>query len=334
MWSQLYTDLSWCCTMTFEGEVSILYATLERRMTKPMHIVARSYLILHLYMQDQLYGQYDFPVQVKKHMNERGVPNLLVSTEGGMRFVYQVLVPVYETFKIYLHHPSRQRQRIGAMLQDWQILQKSALELDSKLCTEMSIPESTFPRYFTGWTMDIVLRLEQHFMMLGFELELYDDEEYISMLWYMDCLSSTRMNFYQSTLQFTQQLQAHEKATATESNPVVNGHLAATAILRLQWDIQKLQVHRALGRGLCQFLSALKQDDVLVVKEHEYGSSAIRFQHRVLPFQVIDFPAPLEYADYLASSDFSKYEVRYWFQRKGCCIQIFNESYSVRRRSY
>ncbi len=271
-------------------------------------MVARSYFVLHLYMQDLLYGQYDYPVQVMKHMMTRGIPSVFVQSEEGTAFVYQCLVPLYETFKVHLHHPSRQRQRIASMLQDWQLLQQKAQALDTRLCSELNIPEASYPRYFTAWTMGIVLRMMQQYLTLGFQLELYDVEEYVPMLWYMDCLSSTRMQVLQSTLQFLEQMNAHVNATA--QNPSAQKPPPPTpAILQLQWEIQKLQVHRALGRGICQFLSALYRDGVLKTTKYAYGSPLIRFEHRVAPFQVVDFPSPLQYEDFVHNNDFSKYEV-------------------------
>uniref|UniRef100_K3WHD6 N-alpha-acetyltransferase 35, NatC auxiliary subunit n=1 Tax=Globisporangium ultimum (strain ATCC 200006 / CBS 805.95 / DAOM BR144) TaxID=431595 RepID=K3WHD6_GLOUD len=170
------------------------------------NIIARSYVLLFLYANQKIYAKYSFTEWLSASMVMNGVPSVLMSTQEGVLFSTRVIETLYESLKLYLHNRSRQRARIEYLLEEWSVLQLEAAGIDDKFTTEMAIPKTAYPRYFTAWTLEQAVLLMIHYILLGFELDLYAPSEYGTVYWYLDYLHGSRLQNLNVTWQFVEKM--------------------------------------------------------------------------------------------------------------------------------
>ncbi|KAF1333595.1 Casein kinase ii, beta subunit, partial [Globisporangium splendens] len=180
------------------------------------NIIARSYVLvrsilwqlicLFLYANQKIYAKYSFTEWLSASMVMNGVPSVLMSTQEGVLFSTRVIETLYESLKLYLHNRSRQRARIEYLLEEWSVLQLEAAGIDDKFTTEMAIPKTAYPRYFTAWTLEQAVLLMIHYILLGFELDLYAPSEYGTIYWYLDYLHGSRLQNLNVTWQFVEKM--------------------------------------------------------------------------------------------------------------------------------
>ncbi|KAE8902329.1 hypothetical protein PF005_g1062 [Phytophthora fragariae] len=169
-------------------------------------IVARSYVLLFLYADSKIYAKYNFMDWLSASMVMNGVPSVLFSTHEGVLYSSRCIETVYESLKVYLHNRSRQRARIGYLLDEWSILQAEATAVDERFTSEMNIPKAAYPRYFTAWSLEESVQLMLHYVVLGLELELYSPSEFATIYWYLDYLEGSRLQNLNVTWTFVEKM--------------------------------------------------------------------------------------------------------------------------------
>ncbi|KDO26284.1 hypothetical protein SPRG_08359 [Saprolegnia parasitica CBS 223.65] len=319
-----------------------LKAFLSHMSSLTPNILVRSYILLFLYIDKKMYGQYNFMEWLGDSMVMAGVPSVLLSTQEGMTYSSRCIEAVYESLKLHMHNRPRQRSRLELMLQDWVILESEAVAIDDKFVTEMGIPKATYPRYFTAWALEQTLGLMQQYLYLGFELDLYASSEFGTMYCYLDYLLGTRIHNLTNAWSFVEKLKtmtrpesspppaptkAPKKNAKKGGKPAAKAKAEPEAIVdpikeKYALEIALLETHRALVRAMFQYVVGLQLDGLLPADLPVYGSPEIRYAHRFLPFQKLQYPQPLSHAEMTRNCDFSQYDVHVVYQSSDECFKM------------
>ncbi|OQS00218.1 hypothetical protein THRCLA_06130, partial [Thraustotheca clavata] len=313
---------------------------LRHMSTLQPNILVRSYILLFLYIDKKMYGQYNFMEWLGDSMVMAGVPSVLLSTQEGMQFSSRCIEAIYESLKLHMHNRPRQRSRLELMLQDWVILEVEAASIDDRFVTEMGIPKANYPRYFTAWALEQTLGLMQQYLMLGYELDLYASSEYGTIYCYLDFLIGTRIHNLTNAWSFVEKLQTMTRPEPPKQTPPAptkkhgkkggKGHKKETSTPqepvdpikeKYALDIAILEVYRSLVRANFQYVVGLQLDGFLPADKPVYGSPEIRYEHRFQPFQKLQYPQPLTYAEMTKSCDFSKYDVAVVYRSAEECFK-------------
>ena len=180
---------------------------------KNPNVIPRSYMMLCLYASEKAYGRHAYTTWLSASMVAYGVPTMLLTSTDGSSFAARCLKPLFETIRFQLHQPSRQRQRLEFMLEDWGILQQQANLIDESFATEMMIPVVEYPSYFSGWVLEQTLCIMMRYIALGLELDLYDEFEYPYVFWYLDCIITSRIRNLSIIASFMEQLREHSASS-------------------------------------------------------------------------------------------------------------------------
>ncbi|OQR90203.1 hypothetical protein ACHHYP_05710 [Achlya hypogyna] len=316
-----------------------LKAFLSHMSSLQPNILVRSYILLFLYIDKKMYGQYNFMEWLGDSMVMAGVPSVLLSTQEGMMYSSRCIEAVYESLKLHMHNRPRQRSRLELMLQDWAVLETEAAAIDDKFVTEMGIPKASYPRYFTAWALEQTLGLMQQYLSLGFELDLYATSEYATIYCYLDYLIGTRIHNLTNAWSFVEKLHTMTRPEAKAVPPPAPAKKsgkkgskgpkkpdAPEAVdpvkEKYALDIALLETHRALVRAMFQYVVGLQLDGLLPADTPVYGSPEVRYAHRFLPFEKLQYPQPLSYADMTKNCDFSQYEVAVVYQSSDECFKM------------
>ncbi len=305
------------------------------------NILTRSLLVLNLYFDDKIFGQYSLPDLIASHMKQlSGIPDSAVTgTTGAEAFLNRLCKPVYDTLKVLALNQNRQRSYIDVMLGDWSALREEAYIVDMTYHQDVR-PTQELQPYFSLYVLCITIELMDNFVSLGVKLKLTCDEEELGVAyWYRDFLTSSLVSQMGTMrqgrnaareLQFAEQMkkQSNEsqqqptkkthkggkkkgKAKKASSNNNNNGVPPAQPTptpedLEDDFDFMLCNAKRTMSRGIVRFLASLRQAGIVEEKHYEFTTYKCIFEKRFEVFAGIQQPPPLTYEDYMKGSDFSK----------------------------
>jgi len=295
------------------------------------NILCRSLMVLNLYFNDKLLGQYQLRDIVRDHIRQWQAPNseeVWGSSEQAQAFVNRLAKPVYDCLKLRILNPNRQRAYIEAVLfPEWIPLQNEAQMVDmhchqqqTALGNDSSGASKNPPAYFTRYALSTLISLMDRYVASGVEVGLSHNShnDLAFAIWYRDFLLNA-LNQNLSMMRQTKEAAAsrkHEKPPAkgkkNHGKKVANGkHELSPPTAEDREDDLELKVI-ALKRNLCrktmQFRAALIQAGILKEQNFEFTSLERIFEKRFEVFQYIRQPPPLSYAHFLEGNDFSLVE--------------------------
>ena len=162
--------------------------------TASANILTRSLLVLNLYFDDMVFGQYLLPDLIANHLKQySGIPDSAVTgTTGAQAFLNRLCKPVYDTLKVLALNPNRQRSYIDVMLGDWSALREEAYIVDMTHHQEVRGPGQDLQPYFSLYVLCVTIELMDSFVSLGLKLKLIcNEEEFGVTYWYRDFLTSS-----------------------------------------------------------------------------------------------------------------------------------------------
>jgi hypothetical protein len=161
--------------------------------TASTNILTRSLLVLNLYFDDKIFGQYLLPNLIESHLKQlSGIPDKAVtSNTGAQAFLNRLCKPVYDTLKVLALNDNRQRSYIDVMLGDWSALREEAYIVDMTYHQESRGTQELQP-YFSLYVLCVTIELMDNFVSLGVKLKLMCNEEELGVAyWYRDFLTSS-----------------------------------------------------------------------------------------------------------------------------------------------
>lgn len=317
----------------------IRYMTKDNSTTSA-NILTRSLLVLNLYFDDKIFGQYLLPDLIASHLKQlSGIPDSAITgTTGAEAFLHRLCKPVYDTLKVLALNENRQRRYIDVMLGDWSVLREEAYIVDMTYHQEVQ-PMQELQPYFSLYVLCVTIELMDNFVSLGVKLKLTCDEEELGVAyWYRDFLTSSLVSQMNTMRQgrhalrqaeFAEQMkkQANDthhqptkktnkggkkKGKAKKAGPGNNGGAPPSQPTPTAEDIEDdfdfmlFNAKRTISRGLVRFFAAVRQAGIIQEKQYEFTTYKRIFEKRFEVFSGIHQPPPLSYEDYMKGSDFSK----------------------------
>ncbi|KAG7364505.1 acetyltransferase [Nitzschia inconspicua] len=314
-----------------------------RRMMRPVssesaNILTRSLLVLNLYFDELIFGQYSLPEMIVRYMRQLShVPDSIVNLPTTDAFLNRLCKPVYDTLKLMALNRNRQRSYLDIMLGDWSALREEAYIADMTNHQD-SGSHSELQPHFSVYVISTTIELMDNYVDLGVELELLCNEHELTIAyWYRDFLLSSLLTQLNTMRRYKldAKKQVHQDAeqfpaTVSGGKPqkggkkkgknkvsVSNGASNRTnrddlSITPTVEDIEEeveylfLNAKRFLCRGIVRFFVSLNQAGLIKENSFDFTSNEIIYQKRFEPFIDIHQPPYLTYDDYLKGSDFTK----------------------------
>jgi hypothetical protein len=343
--SKLVGELDWgvCNILLKANTLGRIRRMLGLVSDSSTNILTRSFMILNLYFDDQIFGQFSLPELIIGHVKEfTGATDETFKDTLGQTFLLRLCKPVYDTLKVLLLNRNGQRNYIDVMLSEWAGLRHEAYVADISHRPEIAESTTDVHPYFSLYVLNITIELMDKFVDLGVELQLFCNEHELAVAyWYRDFLTSSLLsqmnNMRLAKLDAkqtgpaeppvpartkSQQKAGKKKAKSKRSIPSGNGNNSSpskgvfTSVTvsdstspedrEEDFEFLLLNLKRGLCRGLVRFFAAIRQAGLIQERKYEFTSNERIFEKRFEAFAGIQQPPPLSYEDYLKGSDFSK----------------------------
>lgn len=157
-----------------------------------INIISRSLMVMNLYFDDLLLGQYNLALAIINDMKQFGVPSQVMQTVYGMQFIQQLCKPTYDALKLLILNRNRQMIFMDALiLKEWSDLQSDATMVDATFQQEYDLGSNMEP-FVMKYMVAKLTGFMEHYLALGVELKLYQSHHQImTVYWYLDFLQST-----------------------------------------------------------------------------------------------------------------------------------------------
>jgi N-alpha-acetyltransferase 35, NatC auxiliary subunit len=196
--SNIIAEVDWTlCDFILQGtSLTGIRRILDRLSKLSINILSRSLMVLNLYFDEKLLGQFSLLDLIVQHMQDMaGVPTDIFDTKHGQIFLNRLAKPVYDTLKLRLLNRNRQRAYMEAVIiQDWAQLQQEAHIVDVHYRKEKGLDNKS-PPYISHYVLGNLVELMDLHVTIGVELSLYQSQEDLAIVyWYRDFLLSTLLN--------------------------------------------------------------------------------------------------------------------------------------------
>ncbi|KAL2649468.1 hypothetical protein R1flu_017596 [Riccia fluitans] len=309
---QLLNDLNRICSLSSELDLEDLLQYIVDFQKSQPDLVARARLQLRLLQDGKLLGGETVTDAVYRAIKMQNRPTKEArSMHEEHNFLDQCGRWMMQLIRTMCTNPAWQRRKLGRFIQEWGLLLEQA-----ELSREASLRKGGVGGNVekTGWTDDaglgwaaeVLCWVVTHFLMLGFELELYSPNEYCMVYWYLDHALMTLMQY--KLVKERRMLEA-EFAKSGDTSPesakkkgkkkrVGTIKPIANKDIRFTPSVLLLQCHINLCKGLIWMLAALTADRKILHRETVFNSELERFTQRFELLHKIVVPEPMTYLDY------------------------------------
>ncbi|KAL2195676.1 Mak10 subunit, NatC N-terminal acetyltransferase-domain-containing protein [Corynascus similis CBS 632.67] len=222
-----------------------------------------------------------------------------------------------DIFRAFCQNRCRVRRTLFHSLQDWEMVQTDAEEIDQLLQLQTEEKPLVYPPSggvashslpLSSWAYHYKLRLMEWTVQLGFELEIYQPSELAGMYWYLSYLSKTRARHLERIKFFTtHRLEAslttantNTNATATVADGTGKTNTAsphpspqhARSQSYLHVTTLEAALTSELAAALCDLYTALDRLGLIqgISRHLPYGTDALRYEVRMRPFVAVGLP--------------------------------------------
>ena len=189
-------DWAYCRLLLRGNTIGRIRRMLARLSTSSANILTRSLLVLNLYFDEKLFGQYVLVDKIRQHMQQLShISDEIFETTASQSFLSRLAKPVYDILKVMLLNRNRQRTYIEAvMFPDWGALIQEAGIVDLALKQDPRFGPDSLP-HFSIYTLYLSIDCMDHNVALGVELNLTcSSYELMVAYWYRDYLLSALIN--------------------------------------------------------------------------------------------------------------------------------------------
>ena len=334
----IITEMDWAvCDLLMKGStLGRIKRMLEHVSKSSVNILNRSLIVLSLYFDDLILGQYDIKTLVIEHMRQLGgIPTAITETQQCQAFVMRLGKPIYDTLKLLALNQNRQHVYMDVLvIKEWPLLQQEAVSLDYFFHQELDMGEiDQMSAYLANYTTSLTTAIMAHYLSLQVELGLlWNHHDLAIAFWYRAFVLSAQLSAttFMRKAKVQQKVLAaraaalEEEATraALESKVAGNGRskkkgkksganskraqtsAKMDALKESKDDMEdgvELMLNnlkRTLCRGIVQFIAALDQAGQVKTPSYEFTSQRKRFSKRYEAFAAISTPPTLTYYDF------------------------------------
>lgn len=233
------------------------------------------------------------------------------------RFLTRAYLPFVDLLTVYCQHRARQRIIIAKYMDTVGDVQLESEALDTQL-GELILrldPQRQVQGgggCYSTWLVYYITQLFIDFLLLGFEYRLYSPYEAHYVFWYLEYM----YGWEQMSLKTAGKIFVSEPQPAASGKNKKRGKAKKKELPKeRELEINYLQIKRIVCIGLMRAYEALMLEDKTPKPSFEFGSEALVFRHRFLPFLMVTSPQPLSYEDYKQLAGIENY--------KGQSINLF-----------
>ncbi|XP_065061823.1 N-alpha-acetyltransferase 35, NatC auxiliary subunit-like [Rhopilema esculentum] len=238
------------------------------------------------------------------------------------------------------HNRARQRERLADTLEELGNLQEEADKADSALNQILLGIDNKRQHLacFGSWVLYHTLKVMIEYILLGFELELFNPHEFHYVYWYLDFLAGWGIN----CLSRAEKLVVAQEQYIDKKCGKKDKKRKKELITVCQESIKDHQHMKSffmgikfLCLGIVKACEGFEKDKKIKRPQAELDNEQVRFEHRFSAFMCIDTPQPVTYFQYkdATSSLFSSenttpalyQEAQKYFERAVSTFQRFNE---------
>ncbi|TSL97348.1 N-alpha-acetyltransferase 35, NatC auxiliary subunit [Bagarius yarrelli] len=224
-------------------------------------------------------------------------------------FVTHCCRPFCSLIQIHGHNRARQRDKLGHILEEFATLQDEAEKVDAALHGLLMKlePQRQHLACLGTWVLYHNLRIMIHYLLSGFELELYSMHEYYYIYWY---LSEFLYAWLMSTLSRADSSQMAEERILEEQQQKGRSSKKSKKKKKarpLGKEITMSQAYQNMCAGMYKTMIALDMDGKVRKPQFELDSEQVRYEHRFAPFNSVVTPPPVHYIQFKEMSDLKKY---------------------------
>ena len=221
------------------------------------------------------------------------------------RFLGNMHLPFVGLLRVYCQHRARQRSMIAKYLDTICEIQQEAESVDQQLhkLTLQIDPQRQHLSCYCTWLVYYVSKLFVDYILLGFEYSLYSAFEIHYVFWYLEY----SYGWQQMTLKTATKLLCQEPQLHGKNKKKLKGKKRELPKER-EVEVAILNVKRSVCIGLMRAYEALMLDKKIKVPKFEFGSEALVFRNRFLPFSAVVTPQPLAYSDYKELAGIQNYK--------------------------
>ncbi|XP_062310710.1 N-alpha-acetyltransferase 35, NatC auxiliary subunit isoform X3 [Osmerus eperlanus] len=230
-------------------------------------------------------------------------------------FVTHCSRPFCSLIQIHGHNRARQRDKLGHILEEFATLQDEAEKVDAALHSLLMKlePQRQHLACLGTWILYHNLRIMIHYLLSGFELELYSMHEYYYIYWYLSeflyaWLMSTLSRADSSQMAEERVLEEQQRGRSSKkTKKKKKGGGGSDGARPLGREITMSQAYQNMCAGMYKTMIALDMDGKVRKPQFELDSEQVRYEHRFAPFNSVVTPPPVHYIQFKEMSDLKKY---------------------------
>lgn len=227
-----------------------------------------------------------------------GAPKTAITADCHDFLVYGAR-GIIRRLRTLLSNRSRARRRLVHCFEDSSVLVSDGETLDEKQVPLALRGVDDGPRYLSRWALDWTLAEMQQWLLVGFELQMYEQYEFPVVWWYLDSLAGSRRSNQGEVLRHNEAQKQKLKALRDRRN---KGPAAPPAPPQPTYHSLELEAQFSFIRGMVFVMALLVSTKKL---EHEpaggLASSDSRYYRRLMPFLRLATPTMANYRSFSKS---------------------------------
>lgn len=236
-------------------------------------------------------------------------PRFIVAQQMEL-FRQRAAQPFLDVLRTFCQNRCRVRRTLCHIIRDWEALQVDAEEVDELIqiktkeaplrvrVNDAVIETHSLP--LSSWTYLYKLRLMEWIVQLGFELQVYQPDEYAGMYWYLNYLSDWREQHLKRLEAIIQHQRREAVASSPQSLDRVARHQLDRSVTFLALQRLDAAVTWRLSYSLSSLYAVLARLGLVKAPPRPLSSDELRYGLRMRPFAQIGLPAMPTFAEFTA----------------------------------
>eukprot|EP01122_Echinamoeba_exundans_P017988 TRINITY_DN9917_c0_g1_i1.p1 TRINITY_DN9917_c0_g1~~TRINITY_DN9917_c0_g1_i1.p1 ORF type:complete len:679 (-),score=120.65 TRINITY_DN9917_c0_g1_i1:1126-3162(-) len=289
-----------CQQLPMCTSVSLLFNLCDDMLSKKADLVVRAQLINCSCSNMRVVPLKGLPMTewVQQEIIRFGGSKSVFTAECRDFFIYGAR-GIMRRLRTILANRSRTRRRLVHCFEDSSILITDGETLDEKQVPIALRGVEEGPRYMSRWALDWTLEEMQQWLLVGFELQVYEQYEYPIIWWYLDSLTGNRLQNQAAVLKYNEAQKHKLKALRDRRN---KGPAGPPAPPPPTYHSLELEMQFGLNRAMVFVMALLVSSKKMELEPPGALSSAeARYYRRLTPFIRITTPGLANYRSYQKS---------------------------------
>lgn len=232
-------------------------------------------------------------------------PRVKVSEKMEL-FRQRAAQPYLDILRTFCQNRCRVRRSLFHVVRAWDSLQVDAEEIDNdlqQLAQKVSAKGLKFSAHttpadldtwsLTAWTYHYKLRMMEWIVQLGFELEVYQPDEFAGMYWYLHFLANLRLEYTNriktSVIRKVEEMRSREASVLGNMNSQTEKHLIRS-LMYIDESLKDATITSTMSDALSSIYTVLDRLGLVKPPPRPYSNDMLRYEIRMRPFSQI--PAP------------------------------------------